>query len=63
MATSPLNRHPLSINSGADVTDLAALTAAAAAGSTPTQAEFGKVVDDLTAIHATLADLVDALTS
>lgn len=46
---------------GAAQTDMAALTSAAAAGATPTKAEFDKVVADLgtarTAINGLLAKL------
>lgn len=43
--------------------DMAALTAAAAAGATPTKAEFDKVVADLAAARATINGLLAKLRS
>lgn len=63
MSTSAVNRYLLTVDSDTTITDLAALTAANAAGSTPTQAEFNKVVADLTALHATLSSIADVLSA
>jgi hypothetical protein len=49
------------ISPGEAVDDQAALTAAAAAGSTPTKAEFDKVVADAVAARTTLNALLASL--
>ena len=49
------------ITQAAVVAAPAALTSAAAAGATPTKAEFDKVVADLTALRTTVANLLTAL--
>lgn len=50
------------LTQGAAVAAPAALTSANAAGSTPTQAEFNKVVADLVALRTTVAALQANLT-
>lgn len=47
----------------ANTTAPSALTAAAAAGANPTKAEFDLLLDDVTALRATVATLVTKLNS
>jgi hypothetical protein len=56
-------RQALGFGGAADVDDAAALTAGAAAGATPTDAEFDALLADVTALRATVNELLAALRS
>ena len=58
-----LNRSPLTIPSSTSVASAAALTAVAAAGATPTKAEFDALLADVTEVRAQPNVLIAALTS
>lgn len=61
MSAVSLNKYLPAVSADTTIEAAPALTAAAAAGSTPTKAEFDKLLDDVTAIRTSLNGVVSAL--